>query len=256
VPAAVKHQRELGDDLQVIFVECQGADRDTYEAFAWKMKWMGNSAMWTDERPFATTGSGLPETALIGVDGTLIMQGHPGMLGKKLTEALEAEIEKSKKPPESAPAELKKAWTLFHKGDVAAAMAECEKVQHEQSESTKAEFESRTTARLQRASRMIDEGHLFEAEKQLAALEKSVKAHAELAAKVAEQSARLSAPDMAREREASKAVSALLDKLATEKPFDDGSVKKVNALAEKYKGTKSGERAARFVQLSKLKIGG
>jgi hypothetical protein len=255
VPTAVKHQRELGDDVQVIFVECQGADRDTYEAFAWKMKWMGNAAMWTDERPFATTGSGLPETALIGVDGTLLMQGHPGMLGKKLTEALEAEIEKSKKAPDGAPAELKKAWTLFNKGEVAAAIAECDKVQHELSEATKVDFESRTNARVQRASRMIDEGHLFEAEKQLAALEKSVKTHAELAAKVAEQTARLADPAMASEREASKAIATLLDKLATEKPFDEGSVKKVNALAEKYKGTKSGERAARFVQLSKIKVG-
>jgi hypothetical protein len=96
VPAATKLQEEYGDDIQVIFVECQGATREQFEAFAWSMKWMGNNAMWTEERPFATVGGGLPETALIGIYGRIIMQGHPGSYGKKLEAAIEAEIKKSK----------------------------------------------------------------------------------------------------------------------------------------------------------------
>ena len=158
MPTAVKHQRELGDDIQVIFVECQGADRDTYEAFAWKMKWMGNAAMWTEERPLPTLGSGLPETALIGVDGTVILQGSPGALGKRLNEALDAEIKKSKQAPEGTPAELKKAWTHFLKGEVAAALAECDKLATPAANEAKEQFNSRMKAKVERLKRLIDEG--------------------------------------------------------------------------------------------------
>lgn len=256
MPTAVKHQRELGDDVQVIFVECQGADRDTYEAFAWKMKWMGNAAMWTDERPIPTTGSGLPETALIGVDGTVLMQGNPGALGKQLTEALEAEIKKSKQPPEGTPAELKKAWTLFLKGEIAAALAECDASAHASAADAKSEFESRTKARIERIGRLIDEGEFYAAEKLVGPLEKGLKANADLAAALAKHTARIADPANAKEREASKAYAALVEKVATEKPFEAGNVKKAAALAEKFVGAKTAERAKRFVGLSKLKVGG
>lgn len=256
MPTAVKHQRELGDDIQVIFVECQGSDRDTYEAFAWKMKWMGNAAMWTDERPMPTKGSGLPETALIGVDGTVLLQGNPNELGKQLSEALEAEVKKSKQAPEGTPAELKKAWTLFLKGEIAAALAECDASQHESAADTRSEFESRAKARIERIKRLVDEGEIFAAEKLVTPLEKGLKAHAELAASLAEQSARISDPANAKEREASKAFATLVEKVATDKPFDAGNVKKATALADKYPGTKTAERAKRFATLSKLKVGG
>lgn len=253
MPTAVKHQRELGDDIQVIFVECQGADRDTYEAFAWKMKWMGNQAMWTEERPLPTTGSGLPETALIGVDGSVIMQGHPGALGKKLTEAIEAEIKKSKQPPEGSPAELKKAWTAFLKGDVSGAIAECDKLGGDDAEAAKSEFLSRTSARLERAQRLIDEGYLHAAEELVSELEKGLKGHEELSAKLGELSSKISDPAMQRELEAAKALDKLFDKIATDKPFDAGNVKKVQSLADKYEGTKAAARAAHFIELSKMK---
>lgn len=256
MPTAVKHQRELGDDVQVIFVECQGADRDTYEAFAWKMKWMGNAAVWTEERPIPTTGTGLPETALIGVDGRVVLQGNPGELGKKLDEALAAEIKKSKEAPEGTPAALKKAWTTFLKGDVAAALAECDKAGGDDAATAKSEFLARTNARIQRLKRMIDEGSLYEAERLADSLGKSVKSVEELSVPLAEQTARLADPALAKEREASKALSALLDKVATDKPFDAGNVKKVTALAQKFAGGKSAARAERFVELSKRKVGG
>ena len=113
MPASVKLQEEYGDQIQVIFVHCQQATPDQWEAFAWKQKWMGNDAIWTEERPVQTKGSGLPEVALIGIDGTILLQGHPGMLGKKLEDTVAAEIEKARKAPEGTPKELVKAWTSF-----------------------------------------------------------------------------------------------------------------------------------------------
>jgi hypothetical protein len=252
VPASTKLQEKYGDDVQVIFVECQNTPRDDYEAFAWRMKWMGNGAMWTAERPIPTKGNGLPETALIGVDGEVVMQGHPGDFGKKFEEAVLAEIKKSKDAPLDTPKELRKAWQVFQKGDLAGALAECDAVGGEPAGQVKVELVRRATARIQRAKWMIDEGYLSDADKLVGALEKLVGSHAELAPKVAEQKARLASGDLAAEREADKAFTGLTSKVAKEKPFEDGNVKKAQAIAKKYPGTKTAGRVERFVALSKI----
>jgi hypothetical protein len=254
VPTSTKLQEKYGDDVQVIFVECQGTAKDVYEAFAWKMKWMGNGAMWTNERPIPTKGSGLPEAALIGVDGSVLMQGNPGGFGKKFEEAIAAEIKKAKEAPPDTPKELKKAWQLFNKGDIAGALAECDKITGDAAEKAKSEFVARTSAKVARAKWMIDNGFVSAAEEFLEALEKGVKSHAELAAKVAEQQTRLAASDLANEREADKAFTSLTSKVAKEKPFEENNVKKAQAIASKFPGTKTAARAERFVSLSKVEL--
>jgi hypothetical protein len=248
-------QEEYGDDIQVIFVECQGATREQFEAFAWKQKWMGNNAMWTEERPFATVGSGLPETALIGIDGKIIMQGHPGSFGKKLEAAIEAEIKKSKKPPEGTPDALEKAWTMFLKGDVADALAECDKVGTDDATLARAEFVARTKARIARAKWLVDNGYLIEAGKLTDELTKAVKGDADLEPLVAAEAARIGSTELTDEREASKALASFIGQVAKKKPFDANNVKKAESLAKKYSGTKAGARAAHFVELAKVKVG-
>jgi hypothetical protein len=254
VPASTKLQDKYGDDVQVIFVECQNTPKDEYEAFAWKMKWMGNGAMWTTERPIPTKGNGLPETALIGVDGTVIMQGNPGGFGKKFDEAIAAEIKKSKDAPADAPKELKKAWQLFHKGDLAGAIAECERVAGDAGAKAKKEFLAHTSGEIARAKWMIDNGYLTAAEKQLASLEKNVKSQADLAAKVTEQQGRLAASELAAEREADKAFASFVASVAKAKPFEPNNVKTAQSIAGKYPGTKTAARAERFVALSKIDL--
>ena len=114
MPTALKLAEEYGDALQVIFVECQGASREQYEAFVWKQKWMGlGNTMWTEERPFKTVGNGLPETALLGIDGQILIQGYPGNFGKKLEDLLAAEVKKAKDAPAGTPVACKKAWASF-----------------------------------------------------------------------------------------------------------------------------------------------
>jgi hypothetical protein len=254
VPASVKLQEQFGDDVQVLFVECQNTPKDVYEAFAWKMKWMGNGAMWTAERPFPTKGSGLPETALVGIDGSLLMQGNPGDFGKKLEEAVAAEIKKAKQSPVVTPKETEKAWQMFAKGDVAGAIAECDKLGSDAAKEAKATFVERTSARIARAQWQIDNGYLGQAEQLLGVLEKAVKTQVDLAPKIAVQKSRLSAAELANEREADKAWTSFVAKSAKEKPFEPNNVKKAAALAAKYKGTKSAERAERFVALSKVDL--
>lgn len=256
MPSALKLQEQYGDALQVVFVECQGATRDQYEAFAWRMKWMGGRAMWTEERPFSTVGNGLPETALVGVDGTILLQGHPGSFGSKLEEALAAEIKKIKSPPEGTPAALKKAWGSFLKNDVAAALKECDEIATDEAKAARAEFVARTQRRIARAKWLLDEGYLVEAEALLGQLAKDVKGAAEFESLVAAETAKLGEPARAAEREASKAYAAFAEQVAKKKPFDAANVKKAESLAEKHASTKSGERAARFAALSRIKPAG
>lgn len=254
MPTSIKLQEELGDDVQVIFVECQNTPRDAWEAYAWSRKWMGNNAMWTIERPIDTTGSGLPEVALIGVDGSVLMQGHPGDLGKKLEEAIAAEVKKSKLAPSGTPKPLEKVWQTFAKGDVAGAIAECEKLGTDDANKARDEFVARTQKRIGRVQWMIEKGYLTHAEKRIGELEKAVKGNAELAGKVAEQKSRLDNPEMKEEREAEKSFSAFLATIFKAKPFEPGNVKKAESFAARDKAPKTAERAERFVALSKVKI--
>jgi hypothetical protein len=144
----VKLQEELGDDVQVIFVHSQNATQDQWEAMSWRSKWRGNAAMWTDEPPVQVEGNTLPKVALIGVDGTVLLTGNPNAMGKKLEEAVLAEVEKAKNPPEGTPKELAKAWSQFHKGDLAAALAEADKTGGDAGTAARSEFLARTEARL------------------------------------------------------------------------------------------------------------
>jgi hypothetical protein len=253
VPASIKIQEKYGDDVQVIFVESQAHSREDYESFAWRSKWMGNNAMWTDERPIPTVGQGLPETALIGIDGKVIMQGNPGDFGKKLEAAVDAEVKKAKSPPNGTPDALKPAWTAYLKGDVAGALAECDKVASDEAKAAHEQFMSLTKRQIARVKWLIDNGYLSEAENLANELGKSVKGNADLTLLVVGQITRMAAPDMAAEKEAEKAVASFIKDIVKKKPFDPANVKKAESLDKKYSGTKSGARAAHIAELAKVK---
>jgi len=254
VPASLKIQEQFGDDVQVIFVECQGTEKNTYEAFIWKMKWMGNNALWTNERVIPTVGRGLPEVALIGVDGSVLMQGYPGDFGKRLEETIAAEVKKSKHAPPGSPASLKEAWAVFAKGDLGGALEQCDKVGGDDGAKARALMMERTATHFARFERLLAASDLTEAGELVDALRKSCKGVAELAARVSDAAAKLAAPELAAEREASKAWASFVAKIAKEKPFDGGNVKKAENIASKHEGTKNGARAAHFVELSKINL--
>jgi hypothetical protein len=262
VPASIKLQREYGSDLQVIFVESQGANSATAEAFAWRQKWMGTEAMWTTERPLEVEGNGLPQFALLDTEGNLLFSGNPLAKKKQIEESIAEQVEKAKDPPAGTPPKLAKAWATFVKGGVGAAIAECDKVGAadaalaEAAKSLRAEMVARTDIKVARGKWMLDNGYVAEATDLLTALGKSVKGCSDFDAKIADELARLALPDdeLGAEAEASKALAALQKKMIDDKPFEEGHVKALARLAEKYAGTKAGARAARLVELSKIKV--
>lgn len=258
MPASIKLQQQYGDALQVLFVECQGADVDKFEAFAWRQKWMGTQAMWTEERPLEISGSGLPAFALLDIEGKLLLQGNPLEQKKKIEEAIAEQVKKASSAPAGTPSVLAKAWSRFTKGDVAAALAECDKlgtdvVLAEPAKALRAQMVTRTESRIARGQWLIESGYVAEASELLAGLAKAVKGRPDLEAKVNGELTRLQAPDkaLAGEAEASKALASLQQKMIKDKPFDDGNVKALLKLAEKHAGTKAGEHAARLAKLAK-----
>lgn len=262
MPASIKLQQEWGDDLQVIFVESQGADLTTAEAFAWKQKWMGTRAMWTTERPVDVEGNSLPKFALISVEGEVLLSGNPLAMKKQIETAIAEQVEKAKAAPTGTPAALKKAWSAFAKGDLAAALAECDKVaaaggaNGEAAGGARAEIERRIESRIARGGWLLEHGFVAEAESLLSGLQKSLKAQPGLLAKVEELQKKLADPALAAEREAAKSLASVEQKMKKDKPFEDGNVKALERLAEKYAGTKSAERAAHLASLAKHKASG
>ncbi len=115
------------------------------------------------------------------------------------------------------------------------------------------EFVARTTRRITRAKWLLDNGFVVEAEKHLEKLAKDVKGAAELETLVNAEVTRLNEPARAAERDAAKAVAAFFGQVSKKKPFDAPNVQKAESLAEKHTGTKSGERAAHFAALSKVR---
>ncbi len=261
MPASIELQREYGDDLQVLFVECQGADLETSEAFAWRQKWMGTQAMWTVERPMDPKGSGLPAFALLDVEGNVLLEGNPLEQKKAIEEAIAEQVKKATAAPAGTPPQLAKAWARFAKGDVAAALAECDKLGtdvmlNEPAKVLRATMVERTQARIARGRWMLANGYLVEASAHFADLAKDVKGATELETEVAGELVRLQKPDapLAAELEASKALASLQQKMAKDKAFDDGNVKALQKLSEKHAGTKAAARAAQLAKLAKLGV--
>ena len=253
MPATIKLKELYGDALAVIFVESQGASADVAEAFAWRQKWMRIDAMWTGERPVHVEGNTIPKFALIAADGTVLHTGNPLEMKKQIEESIAAEVKKSTTAPDGTPKELAKAWSAFIKNDVAVAIAECDKLASDAAKAAKEEFSARTSAKIERAKWLADNGFVPQADALVAALQKSTKGVADLAQKLDEVARALAAESLKSEREAAKALVSLEAKIATDKPFDESNVKKLQGIAEKFKNTKAAQRASHLVALSKIK---
>ena len=124
VPSAIKHDHELSSrGLVSILVEAQGADEPGLEGFFWKK--------FPDNDCFSCTGTavpipesrGIPHGAVIGVDGTLLWSGNPLGDPKKISELIEAELQKVKKGWGDSPEAKKMRAALYGKNDLAGAAA-------------------------------------------------------------------------------------------------------------------------------------
>jgi hypothetical protein len=259
VPASIKLLEEYGDDINVIFVESQGADRDTFEAFALQMKWLGKGALWTEERPVQVEGNTLPKFALLGADGTLLLSGNPLAMKKQIEESIAQQVDAAK-PGSDLPKALADIHATYDKGKLAEALLAAETLADETDDEALADLatetwkslKTRTERRVDRLTALVEDGWILEADAELKVLVKGLEGDEVLSEKVGVIATRFDAGNYDREREAQKALASVEKKLF-EKP-NKKLVGKLENVAEKYEGTRAAERAARYAMLLELRV--
>lgn len=252
VPKGVEMQRELGDDVQVIFVECQGHDMPKVEQFAYQRGWMGSNAMWTTERPFDVGVDGIPHFALLDIEGKVILFGSSTQLHSQLEELVAEQVALVQKGPKDLHKDLKGAWKARAKGDYAKAVAEARKAEAKGAPDVEAFVASVNAAaegKLRRIESMIANGHANSAVDAVETLAKGVVGLEGIAEKVTALATSLASPEMKSELEASKQVEKIEASLAEEGLEARGLDKKLEKIAEKFAGTKAAERAKHLMGL-------
>jgi hypothetical protein len=248
-------QEELGDDVTILFVESQGHGADEVENFIYEKKWMNDRSIWTTEHPFDTGAKGIPNYALLGIDGEVLSMGHPMSDHKKIMELIKDQLKLAKKGAKGTPAVCSKALGEFEKGEIAAAMktldgaAEADKPE---ADKLKHSLETRAHAKVARLDWYIEAARFDLADKLLAQLQKGVAGLDRLEANVKASAEKLSAKEMEKEREAGKAL-VKLEKQINDGGLDDVAVKKLKALVTKFPETRAAKRADHIAQISTAK---
>lgn len=254
MPATIKMAREYGDNLGIILIESQGATQTEAEKFAWGKKWMGTSAMWTGERPFNTGAGGLPNFALLSSEGKVLLMGNPLAMHGQITDAIDAELEKSMNAPEGTPKSLKKAYATFAKGKYAKSIADIRKVAlkggdgAEDAEALAKAFIARVETKFARVDWLLENAYLIEAEDMLSGLVKSTKGLTEVADKTATLQGTFSAEGMKGELKAAKAYAKLEEKLM-EEGLDAKLLKKLSKFVDSNSDAKVVKRAKHLISL-------
>lgn len=263
MPAAVKLQGEYGDAIQVILVHAQAATEEESIAFALRMKWLGNRAIWTSERPFSTGGSGLPSYALLGPDGRVALVGNSASDHSKIQNAIAEMVKKGSSAPEGAAAAVAKAFKLMDQGDFAKAAAEARKVAAKSEGKDAAAFEAATklqgeiSAKVGREAarvRALAERHAWIAAASLhEALVQGVAGEAMLEDAVRDLAALFEGPEVQQAMTAEKELLRLAaDAYAAGK--EEKAAKKLRKFANEHSGTKLGDRAARLASLAEAAL--
>jgi len=256
VPQSVKMQNELGDDLQVIFVESQNHTIEEAEQLALQKKWFSDRAIWTTERPFEFGDGGLPHTVLLGNDGQVLYNGSPS---SAVDELVAEQIKLAKKGPKGLSPACAKAWQDFEKGSWAAAIKSLDAVQQgpemDAAKKLSASLSARAAAKVSYLAWLIDNSEIERADKLALQYAKAVTGDEKLEAKVKDLTAKLASPEIATEREASKAlgkVEARIAKDGLDSKSTPAIVKALNGVSEKFPNTVAAKRAGHLAKLAQM----
>ena len=216
---------------------------------------MGTTAMWTREAPFRTGSRGLPNFALIGADGKILMKGHPMSMQSKVVKAIEEEIKKGKGAPDGAPKSLKSAYKALAKGDYAKAHAAAVKVVAKAGDDTAAaqafieSLDTRFGKNVERVEYLLSNGYALRADALYDELRAGAKGNDDFEARAAALTESITSDEVADEMKLDKAFSKLEEKLH-ENGLDEKLLKKVRKLAEKNEGSRVMQRAGRILDLA------
>jgi len=267
VPHAFKLDKEFGKKgLVLLLVESQMGNAPKEDVLGFLMQKFpkdfpkSNVFVTVGEGgPFPSGSNGLPHCALVGVDGALLMIGHPGQLGSKLDEAIETELKKVKSGWGKSP-EIKKARALLHGktrlGEAAKALAAAEsKIKDDAKDDfaeAQSELEAKYAAMKNAVSVLMEEGRIADAKSAATDLQKAVKGKAEWEAEAATVVAKFSTPAVEEELKADKSLTSIVKSIGEKKPTEVHA-KKLDAFAKKNDGTKVGARAAMLAKAAAWK---
>jgi hypothetical protein len=236
----------------VLFIEVQGASDVQAQGFALKKKWLGVDALWTTERPFDLGLDGIPQCALLSPSGEIVLSGYTNDIHSKVADKID-EFVKKPKARKDLPASVAKVVSDFDRGNYGAAMTALASLasgaDKGAAEGVQAELSARLESKIARIEAFRAAGYLEKADALAALLTKSLAGNAEWSAKLDEPKKALAAPEMAKEREAEKALAAATKKLFTKGP-DKGTAKSLEAVASKHTGTKVAERASELAKIA------
>jgi hypothetical protein len=249
VPASLKLLDQYGDDLQVLFVESQGASAPEAATFVLKQKWLGRAnGIWTIERPCDSGSPGLPSAVLIGSDGRVLYNGNPLDGHKTIQKLVEADVAARRAAPAETPKALKPAWAAFGKGKVGEAIklvdgiAEKDRATLGESwQSSRDTFVKRVQGAIDRAQWELDHGYPTRCAARLDAAAKACEGLPELKQAVDAVRARLASPEGGAEREAAKLLERLEAKYY-ETGGDEVARKDLERAVAKNGSTKVAER--------------
>ncbi len=249
MPQAIKHDLEMRDrGLVVILPECQGADLETLPAFLWKMFPTMEARVSIERGTPVTRGNGLPASALIGVDGTLLWSGHPSSGAKQIDELTEVELKKMSTGWGATPEAKKARQQLYGKRNLAEAKKQIDALADDNNEKVGLQQELATafTWRKKAVQHLRDEGRLAEAKTMATALKKTASGVADWDAEVATLVAAFDGPEGQSELTQAKKVDGLLARVRDKKMKIADAIKPMRAIAKAAAGTKAGERAEKL----------
>lgn len=251
MPLAIKMQEEFGDDVQFLFVESQGASAKDMEKFVLQQKWFSDQAIWTCEAPFQTGAGGIPHCVVLSNDGEVLINANPLSAHSDIEAALKEQLKLAKKGPKDLSPSCAKAWVDFEKGNYAAAIAALaavpEGAEKDAADKLASKLEVRAKAKLARLDWLIESAEFEQADKLSVQLAKGLAGH-ELETKATELAGKLTAKEMAPEREAAKALEKLEKRIAKD-GLDAAVVKALFAMSDKYGQTRAGKRAKHLADL-------
>jgi hypothetical protein len=265
VPHAIKMIEEMGKDgLVVLLPESQGCPADDILGFfvkkfpkntnaAFKAVVMSGQGLST-----SPSSGGLPNAALIGVDGTVLWVGNPNGAPKKIEELTADEIKKIKGGWGKSPDAKKARAQMYGKGNLAeaakilAAAEQGVKPEHKEDfDAAKAELEVRYAARKKGVTALTEKARLTEAQKAALALQKDVKGKAEWETEVAALVDGFKTPEMDKELKADQALMKMIAGWADKAPADEAATA-LDKFAKKNEGTKAANRAKEFAAAAKF----
>ena len=253
-------QNELGDQIQVLFIESQRSSDEAIAEKQLQLKWLGGRAMWTSEAPFNTGSRGLPSFALLDPDGKVVLKGSSNAMHNQIVESIDEMLKASNKAPDDMPKPVAKAMVDIRKGEYVKANAVLAKLAAKPTgpdpasmktaaEGAQAQLMTRVEGEIKRVQWMMENGYPLAAEDHFKGLSKRSKGLVGIQEGMKELGAKLTSADFKPELDAAKALNKLEQKFFAD--YKGSYKKKFEKLVEKFRDTKVATRAAYWSEFAK-----